>query len=179
MPGYFTISWHANTLSMDGTMKIKLHKFLDNYLEEIVLFPGLVFIVLALGIEVFRRYVLNSPGAYTSELATFAFVWIVYIGVPYGVKKQKHITLDLLPENLNYMVDKILIIISLSIQMIFFGFMAIQTLNLIQFNKLVNMVSDAMSAPLWIVLICFPVGFGLAIFRLLQIFLQVLKRGEK
>jgi len=150
-------------------------RFIDEYLEEFFLFPSLVFIVLALGVEVFRRYVLNSPGKYTSELATFAFFWTVYIGISYAVKKRKHITLDLLPEKLNKNVNFTLEIITNVIQLVFFCFMVVQAINLIRFDKAVNMVSDAMQAPLWIVLLCFPIGFGLGVIRLIQVIINIIK----
>lgn len=156
----------------------KLIKIVDDHLEEFFLFPGLAFLVFALGFDVFRRYVLNNPGVYTSELATFAFVWIVYIGVPYGVKTGRHITLDLLPETMNPKYGLIIDVLSRVIQFVFFIFMAVQTIKLINFNRMVNMVSDAMAAPLWIVLLCFPIGFGLGALRLIQSIVNLLRKGE-
>lgn len=157
-------------------MKKNWLQMIDDHLEEIILFPGLSFLVVGLGVEVFRRYVLNVAGAYTSEIATFSFVWVVYFGVPYAVKQNKHITLDLLPENLAARTDTILRIVSLTIQIVFFTFMVIQTLRLIQFNRMVDMVSDAMSLPLWIALLCFPIGFGIGVLRLIQSMILLLRR---
>lgn len=159
-------------------MKKTILSWIDRHLEEIVLFPGLSFLVIGLGVEVFRRYVLRSPGPYTAELATFTFVWVVYIGVPYAVRNNTHITLDLLPEDMSRRTDTILRVVARVIQLGFFVFIAVQALRLISFNRMVNVVSDAMAAPLWIVLLCFPVGFALGAVRLVQDLVKILRERK-
>lgn len=69
---------------------IKLLRFLDNHLEEMFIACLLAYLVLGVNFEVFRRYILNNSGAYTEEAIRLALISMVYLGVPYIIKKKTH-----------------------------------------------------------------------------------------
>ena len=46
--------------------------------------------------QVFSRYVLNAPSAFTDETARFLFIWVGLVGAAYGLGKKKHLAIDLL-----------------------------------------------------------------------------------
>ncbi|MCP4403550.1 MAG: TRAP transporter small permease [bacterium] len=146
----------------------KILRFLDWHVEEIFLLPALAYLVVSLGVEVFRRYVLKLPSPYTSEISTYVFLWIVYLGVPYAIRRNKHITLDFLPQTMSPKINCILLVLDKIIVIAFCVFFIPQAVKLMAFNHMVDMRSDAMGLPIWIVLICFPLGFGLGIIRLIQ-----------
>jgi TRAP-type C4-dicarboxylate transport system permease small subunit len=50
--------------------------------------------------QVFSRYVLKSPSAYTEELARFLLIWIGLLGSAYAVGRGMHLAIDLLPQAL-------------------------------------------------------------------------------
>ncbi|MDY4594863.1 MAG: TRAP transporter small permease [[Pasteurella] aerogenes] len=59
----------------------------------VVLCVGLVISVVW---QVFSRYVLNAPSAFTDETARFLFIWVGLVGAAYGLGKKKHLAIDLL-----------------------------------------------------------------------------------
>ncbi len=59
----------------------------------IVLCIGLVISVVW---QVFSRYILNAPSAFTDETARFLFIWVGLVGAAYGLGKKKHLAIDLL-----------------------------------------------------------------------------------
>lgn len=59
----------------------------------VVLCIGLVISVVW---QVFSRYVLNAPSAFTDETARFLFIWVGLVGAAYGLGKKKHLAIDLL-----------------------------------------------------------------------------------
>ncbi|MDD7568498.1 MAG: TRAP transporter small permease [[Actinobacillus] rossii] len=59
----------------------------------VVLCIGLVISVVW---QVFSRYVLNAPSAFTDESARFLFIWVGLVGAAYGLGKKKHLAIDLL-----------------------------------------------------------------------------------
>lgn len=50
--------------------------------------------------QVFTRFVLNDPSAFTEELARFLLIWVGVLGAGYGVGQHDHLALELLPEYL-------------------------------------------------------------------------------
>lgn len=45
-------------------------------------------------LQVFLRYVLNSPTSWSEEFATLCFVWCVTLVIPLGVRHQEHIAME-------------------------------------------------------------------------------------
>ena len=53
---------------------------------------GLIFlIVTAITVQVFTRYALGRPIAWVEESATYAFIWMVFVGASVGLKQGRHI----------------------------------------------------------------------------------------
>jgi TRAP-type C4-dicarboxylate transport system permease small subunit len=51
----------------------------------------IVLIVVAISVQVFTRYALGRPIAWVEESATYAFIWMVFVGASLGLKKGRHI----------------------------------------------------------------------------------------
>ncbi|HMH19214.1 MAG TPA: TRAP transporter small permease [Burkholderiales bacterium] len=56
-----------------------------------------VFAVLfgSLVVQVFVRFVLGAPAAWTEELASIAFVWMIFWGIAFTVPLRTHVAVDL------------------------------------------------------------------------------------
>ncbi len=67
----------------------------DGALESICIFLLLTTIAVTLT-QVFFRYALNASLSWPEEMARWAFVWLVFIGMALGVHQDTHISLDLL-----------------------------------------------------------------------------------
>ncbi len=51
----------------------------------------ILFIVLAITVQVFTRYALGMPIAWVEESATYAFIWMAFVGASVGLKQGRHI----------------------------------------------------------------------------------------
>ena len=51
----------------------------------------ILFIVAAITVQVFSRYLLGRPIAWVEESATYAFIWMVFVGAGVGLKEGRHI----------------------------------------------------------------------------------------
>jgi TRAP-type C4-dicarboxylate transport system permease small subunit len=49
---------------------------------------------LALVVQVVRRFVFGAPAAWTEELATVAFVWVIFWGTAFTVPLRAHVAVD-------------------------------------------------------------------------------------
>ncbi len=77
-------------------MKVLLlwfNKFLNflSLLEKVMGAVLLTTIVISIFIQVFSRYVLNRPHIWVEELATYCFIWLVFVGASYSHIKGRHI----------------------------------------------------------------------------------------
>ena len=50
---------------------------------------------LSLVLQVLRRFVFGTPAAWTEELATIAFVWVIFWGTAFSVPLAAHVAVDL------------------------------------------------------------------------------------
>ncbi|MEA1964693.1 MAG: TRAP transporter small permease [Candidatus Aerophobetes bacterium] len=59
---------------------------------------AVIFLILffCIVIQVFSRYVFNSPLPPLFELSIYSFVWVIYLGAPLAKRYRKHIRFDIL-----------------------------------------------------------------------------------
>ena len=60
-------------------------------LEQVLGLALILLIVTAITVQVFSRYALGRPIAWVEESATYAFIWMVFVGASVGLKKGRHI----------------------------------------------------------------------------------------
>ena len=54
----------------------------------------ILLIVVAITVQVFTRYALGRPIAWVEESATYAFIWMVFVGAGVGLKEGRHIVIS-------------------------------------------------------------------------------------
>jgi TRAP-type C4-dicarboxylate transport system permease small subunit len=67
---------------------------LCQHFEEIIGSALLVVMGVVGAIQVVSRYVMTSPLAWTEELATMLFAWLVFVGASSALKKNEHFAID-------------------------------------------------------------------------------------
>lgn len=60
--------------------------------------------------QVFTRYVLNNPAAFTEELVRYSLIWTGFIGAAYAFLTRQHMCLVLVRDKLNPSAKRILMI---------------------------------------------------------------------
>lgn len=73
---------------------MKVIKWLDEYLEEVLMTLLLFGIVLIMAAQVITRYVFNNSLSWTDELARYFLTWSCFLSVSYCVKKRISIKID-------------------------------------------------------------------------------------
>jgi TRAP-type C4-dicarboxylate transport system permease small subunit len=62
--------------------------------EQVAGVALLALIVVTISIQVFTRYLFGRPLVWVEELATYAFIWSVFIGAALGMKELRHIRIE-------------------------------------------------------------------------------------
>ena len=142
-------------------------RWLDRHIEEVLLVLLSSIMVVVIFVQVVMRQLGNSL-SWSEELARYCFIWLIYIGISYGVKKQRHIKVDVLlmvvkgrAKVVLNIISNVLFIVFASV-IIYYGYdIASQLLSFGQ-------KSPALQIPMGLVYMATPVGMGLTIIRLLQ-----------
>lgn len=153
---------------------MKLLKWLDNSLEEILLVFFSSVMVAVIFLQVVMRQ-LNSSLSWSEELARYCFIWLVYIGISYGVKKDRHIKVDVA---LLLLKDrgKIILTIIANLLFIMFAIFVIRYGYDIASQLLVfGQKSPANQIPMGLVYMATPIGMGLTLIRLIQNLIKHIK----
>ena len=146
----------------------KFLDFLDNKLEMSICIVLMCVLSVVLFIQVFYRYVLQNSLSWSEELARYCFVWLVYMGIPYGCKIMRHIKIDaglyLFPKK----ARKYVVILGDVIFFIFALVIVYYAWGLEQKQIMFGQLSPAMQIPMWIPYGAPFVGFILTAIRQLQ-----------
>ncbi|TAA73347.1 TRAP transporter small permease [Planococcus salinarum] len=153
---------------------MKILHWLDRHIEEVflVLFSAVMVAVIFLQV-VMRQF--DSSLSWSEELARYSFIWLVYIGISYGVKKDRHIKVDVLLLVLKNK-GKIILTIIANLLFIVFAIFVIRygtdiAMQLLSFGQ----KSPANQIPMGLIYLAAPVGMGLTLIRLLQNLIKHIK----
>ncbi len=154
-------------------------KILDERLEEFLLVPSFVVSVVIVFMQVVMRYILGSALPWSEELARYLFVWQIWVGASYAVKKSRHIRVEFIMNFLSEKGKLKLEYLVLTIWICFSVLMLCLSIPLAQWMIRRGQLSPAMQIPMGYVYLCVPVGFSLMLLRLTQILYAMLFRKRK
>lgn len=158
---------------------MKILKYLDECIEEILLVFLLSVTSSLTFAQVIMRYVVKSPLSWSEEIARFMFIWMVYIGISYGVKRNKHIKVDFII-NLTPDIFKISILILSDIIFLAFSiFTVIKSYQLSMKIFSLGQISPALGIQMGYVYLSTVVGFTLVTIRLIQNIIMTLKDSRE
>jgi len=109
--------------------------------------------------QVFTRWVLNDPSAWTEELARYLLIWIGLIGAGYAAGKKLHLAIDLLPSVLHGRRRRVLEFLIDAIVLLFAVFvMMIGGVRLMSLTLLMDQTSAALGIRLGYVYLAIPLS---------------------
>lgn len=155
-----------------GTIKLWMDRILS--VACAVLLTFMTFLVLW---QVFTRYVLNNPAAFTEELVKYSLIWTGFIGAAYAFTAREHMSLTLITDKLKGTPHKVLmtlidvLILALAVFVIVIGGFKLAASAKMEFSALLGV-------PRSIVYGCAPVsGIFIILAQLINIYEDV--TGEK
>lgn len=129
--------------------------------------------------QVFFRFVLNSPLAWSEELARYLFVWITFLGASIALYRWGHfqvdIVINLFPEKIKRIIDSaiyVLIMLFASI-MVYYGFILVQYAS--------GQLSPALQLNMAVPYLALPVSGMLIFFHALErlVFKDIRRKGDE
>ena len=147
---------------------MKVLKWLNNNVEKVICVTLLAIMSILIVVQVFFRYVLQNSISWSEELARYMFIWLIYIGISYGVKERKHICVDavyaFMPKKVKpyYALIGDILFLFFAVIVVYYG---LNVMNQVNAN---GQVSPAAHMPMGIVYAASWVGMVLTSIRLIQ-----------
>ncbi len=159
---------------------LKILRVIEDRFEEFLCSCMLGYIAITLNAEVFFRYVLNSPSAYTDEVSRTLMIFIVFIGVPWAVKNDRHVIIDILPTTASWKHKRLAI--TIVSKLLFIGFclaFIIASYRASLFHHMLGSTTEGLGIPYWILFGMLPLIFSLTIVRLVQSILRAIRENRE
>lgn len=153
-----------------------LKKAFDNLIEGIcaVLMVALAVVVF---IQVFNRFVLQTPLAWSEDLAMLLYQWVVFVGAALGVKRLRHFGIELVvrqfPEGWRHRIELLTPLVMLGVAVV----MIVQGYTLLMLN--VNRTFSTMDLSYTWAFLPIPLGGLLIIIYLIQVEIERWKQPVK
>lgn len=130
------------------------------------------FLVILMGVavvnvlwQVFTRFVLSDPSAFTDELARYLLVWVGLFGAAYASGKRAHLAIDLLRTRLTgRAVHWHGIFVGAVVGLFALGVMVVGGVRLVSLSFLLGQTSAALGLPLGVVYLALPASGALIVF---------------
>ncbi len=136
--------------------KKKFNIFLKSF--EYLSAATLALMTILISLQVLFRYVLNSPLAWTEELARYVFIWTTFIASFVAAVKGEHVAITMLGEKLKGLIRAELMFVANLVSSIFL-FVVCYT-SLAQWSKLSIQTSAALKIPISYVYLGIIIGTG-------------------
>lgn len=120
----------------------------------IATFSGLI-------LQVFYRYVMNSPVAWSEEYTMIAYMWTVFWAAAFMVSEKEHVSFDIVYESVPPRVRRAMAIFSLVVLVVAFALLLLPTLDYLEF--LTRRKTSVLRIPkIWVfgVFLFFLIGFA-------------------
>ena len=144
---------------------MKVVRWLDEHFEEYILVFLSAFTVVIIFLQVVMRYVFGNSLTWSEEMARYMFIWLIYIGVSYAVKKKRHLGVDAIAMLFK---EKGKLIVALIANFSFLIFAIVMTYFGLDIVLRVTRESAALQIPLTWVYVAPVVGMTLTSIRLIQ-----------
>jgi C4-dicarboxylate transporter DctQ subunit len=137
-------------------------------LEEAFMIVALTFMTTLTVVQVVLRYGFGTGFVWSLEATTYAFAWLVLIGMSYGVRTGAHIAVDLLTSRLTPRGARLAGVAALACGLAYCVLMLYGSVVFV--DRLMALGTDARDIPLprWVLTGIMPIAFGLLALRLVQ-----------
>lgn len=147
---------------------MKLLKWLDRYLEEVLLLIMLSVMIIIMGIQITARYVFSSSLSWSEEVTRFLFICSGFLSASYCIKRGLSVKIDQLVNMLPGKGVHIVRLVSYSIQLVFFSYLIPFAWQYVMSGVESGQLSPACGIPMYIIQSFTVISFVLCVFRLIQ-----------
>ena len=152
---------------------MRMIRWLNAHFEEALMTIFLIIMVLVMGYQVAMRYIFNNSLPWSEELTRYLFVWSAFISIGYCIKHHSSIKIEQVLHLMPPVVQKVILLLTKIVSLLFFAYVLRYSLNVVQATIKSGQLTPALQIPMYFVHYASVVGFGLAVYRILESFVRV------
>ncbi|EGA89270.1 Tripartite ATP-independent periplasmic transporter DctQ component [Planococcus donghaensis MPA1U2] len=126
-------------------------------------------------LQVIFRFVLNSPLAWTEELARYSLIWLTFLGAAYAMSSKAHIGMEFFVKLFAVPVRKALYSIATFASLLFFLLMVVEGYDLAMQGM--SQTSPVLRIPMGVIYMVIPVSGAILIINMASQFSKDFKSG--
>jgi C4-dicarboxylate transporter, DctQ subunit len=160
--------------AVDGTPRPATRLSVEEWIVSAIL--GVMVVVIFA--QVVARYVFGSSFTWSEELARYAFIWLVFVGLGAVTLRGEHIVVDALTARLP---DAARRVATQAVHAIVFAvnvLVIVAAVRMVYVLEELGQSSPALGLPMWTVYAAAPVGLAVASARLIQVSVQLWRTPE-
>ena len=163
-----------------------------NFLEESIISLLLAAMTLLTFVQVVLRYVFNTGFLWHLEVTSFLFLWMVMLGIPYGIRVGSHIGVDIFLRLFSAPYQRIIGFCAVTLGLVYACLMFFGSYNAanllddfywqwqidagyLDTELLLNIDAEDIAIKTWVLFLVMPIGFALLILRILYLWIDVYK----
>ena len=147
---------------------MKMVKWLDDYFEEALLVVMLLRMMVIMGIQVVARYAFSYSLTWSEEITRYLFIWSGFLSISFCIKKGASIKIEQIVGLLPVRLRVLMRLITYTVEIVFFAYLIPYAWHYVMAAVASQQTSPACGIPMYIIQSSTLIGFGLAIFRLAQ-----------
>lgn len=125
--------------------------------------------------QVIFRFVLDSPLAWTEELARYSLIWLTFLGAAYAMSLKAHIGMEFFVNLFKVSIRKVLYIIATFASLLFFLLMVMEGFDLAMQGM--SQLSPVLRIPMGMIYMVIPVSGVVLIINMASQFSKDFKSG--
>jgi C4-dicarboxylate transporter, DctQ subunit len=128
--------------------------------------------------QVIARYVFNYSFTWALELTTVLFAWMIFVGIPYGVRVGSHIGVDAFVKSLGARAGRVVGAIAAALGIVYAAILFVGSWNYVAKMHEVGIMMDDLPIEQWIPRTILVFCFGLLALRFGQVLWRILAGRE-
>jgi C4-dicarboxylate transporter, DctQ subunit len=139
-----------------------------NRLEEFFLAAALAFMTIVTFVQVVMRHVFGTGLVWSLEATTYAFAWLLLVGMSYGVRTRSHIALDMMISRLPPRAARAAALVALGLCLAYCVLMLMGSATFVQRLYVLGHDARDVALPRWLLTAVMPPAFILLALRFLE-----------
>lgn len=149
-----------------------------NNIERVLITVMMMIMVVLIFTQVFTRYILGNSLGWTEEASRYLFIWLIFLSIGIAFVDKKHISIDILIDILPEKFKKVIMQISYVLLMALSIFLFIQGMELVGKLQEFSQKSSTLQIPMWMIYLSLPLGFLIAVIRLIHVSILLYTKKE-
>lgn len=129
-------------------------------------------------VQVVARYVFNYSFTWALELTTILFAWLIFLGIPYGVRVGSHIGVDALVKALKPGAARVVGAVAAALAVAYSAILLVGSWNYVAKLYEVDILLEDLPIGQWIPRTVLLICFGLLLIRFGQVLWRILAGRE-